>query len=98
MDLSAATRFASSAGATEVALEELKGLAAAGFLEAFYGMLMLIKWGSYGIFYGIFVIFDVFLKNWDWIGIEMGFWWDGHVVLMAIWRNSNGIWTAVNRI
>ena len=45
MDLSAATRFASSAGATEVALEELKGLAAAGFLEAFYGMLMLIKMG-----------------------------------------------------
>lgn len=30
MDLSAATRFASSAGATEVAFEELKGLAAAG--------------------------------------------------------------------
>ena len=46
-----------------------------------------------------FLWFSMFKKKqWDWIGIEMGFWWDGHVVLMAIWRNLNGIWTAENRI
>ena len=81
MDLSAATRFASSAGATEVALEELKGLAAAG---VFGGFLWDANADKNGILMGFsmgFLWFSMLKKNnetelelkWDFDGMDMWF-------------------------